>query len=94
VGFLSFICKKYRYPALRIAYIDEKEVQLRNGKIEKQYYSVLVKGDDEVLSLCCMNLNLYLPSVHIRNYNSFLHLALTRFLAHVGPVGHVTILTS
>ncbi|ONM41651.1 Callose synthase 7 [Zea mays] len=35
------------YPALRIAYIDEKEVQLRNGKIEKQYYSVLVKGDDE-----------------------------------------------
>ncbi|CAL4963325.1 unnamed protein product [Urochloa decumbens] len=35
------------YPALRIAYIDEKEVQLPNGKIEKQYYSVLVKGDDE-----------------------------------------------
>ncbi|PVH38589.1 hypothetical protein PAHAL_5G296000 [Panicum hallii] len=35
------------YPALRIAYIDEKEVQLPNGKFEKQYYSVLVKGDDE-----------------------------------------------
>ncbi|KAG2598189.1 hypothetical protein PVAP13_5KG302007 [Panicum virgatum] len=35
------------YPALRIAYIDEKELQLPNGKIEKQYYSVLVKGDDE-----------------------------------------------
>ncbi|KAL6607954.1 hypothetical protein ACP70R_041017 [Stipagrostis hirtigluma subsp. patula] len=35
------------YPALRVAYIDEKEVHLPNGKIEKQYYSVLVKGDDE-----------------------------------------------
>jgi len=61
--------QKYRYPALRIAYIDLKEVQLQNGKIEKQYYSVLVKGDDEVLTLCCMNLNLYLPSVHISNHN-------------------------
>nr|CAB3477289.1 unnamed protein product [Digitaria exilis] len=39
------------YPALRIAYIDEKEVQLPDGKVEKQYYSVLVKGDDEVLNL-------------------------------------------
>uniref|UniRef100_A0A0E0JJS1 1,3-beta-glucan synthase n=1 Tax=Oryza punctata TaxID=4537 RepID=A0A0E0JJS1_ORYPU len=35
------------YPALRIAYIDEKEVPLPNGKMEKQYYSVLVKGNDE-----------------------------------------------
>ncbi|TVU33970.1 hypothetical protein EJB05_15789 [Eragrostis curvula] len=35
------------YPALRIAYIDEKEVPLPNGKMEKQYYSVLVKGHDE-----------------------------------------------
>uniref|UniRef100_A0A0D9V1R7 1,3-beta-glucan synthase n=1 Tax=Leersia perrieri TaxID=77586 RepID=A0A0D9V1R7_9ORYZ len=35
------------YPALRIAYIDEKEVPLPNGKLEKQYYSVLVKGNDE-----------------------------------------------
>ncbi|KAF7071133.1 hypothetical protein CFC21_076535 [Triticum aestivum] len=35
------------YPALRIAYIDEKEVPLPNGKMEKHYYSVLVKGDDE-----------------------------------------------
>jgi callose synthase len=38
---------QYRYPALRIAYIDEKEVPLPNGKMEKQYYSVLVKGNDE-----------------------------------------------
>jgi callose synthase len=45
------MCTTCRYPALRIAYIDEKEVQLPNGKIEKQYYSVLVKGDDEVLNL-------------------------------------------
>uniref|UniRef100_A0A453K181 Glycosyl transferase 48 domain-containing protein n=1 Tax=Aegilops tauschii subsp. strangulata TaxID=200361 RepID=A0A453K181_AEGTS len=37
------------YPALRIAYIDEKEVPLPNGKMEKHYYSVLVKGDDEGL---------------------------------------------
>lgn len=58
--------QKYRYPALRIAYIDEKEVQLQNGKIEKQYYSVLVKGDDEVLTLCCIK---SLPSVHISNHN-------------------------
>ncbi|KAL6842410.1 hypothetical protein ACP4OV_027837 [Aristida adscensionis] len=35
------------YPALRVAYIDEKEIHSTNGKIEKQYYSVLVKGDDE-----------------------------------------------
>ncbi|KAL5227560.1 hypothetical protein ABZP36_015825 [Zizania latifolia] len=35
------------YPSLRIAYIDEKEVPLPNGKMEKQYYSVLVKGNDE-----------------------------------------------
>jgi callose synthase len=48
---LGFMCTTCRYPALRIAYIDEKEVQLPNGKIEKQYYSVLVKGDDEVLNL-------------------------------------------
>lgn len=53
---LSFIWNKYRYPALRIAYIDEKEVQLQNGTIEKQYYSVLVKGDDEVLNLWCINI--------------------------------------
>jgi hypothetical protein len=57
--------QKYRYPALRIAYIDEKEVQLQNGKIEKQYYSVLVKGDDEVLTLCCMNLNIYFLSISV-----------------------------
>ncbi|CAD6238385.1 unnamed protein product [Miscanthus lutarioriparius] len=37
------------YPALRIAYIDLKEVQLQNGKIEKQYYSVLVKGNQQKL---------------------------------------------
>jgi callose synthase len=47
--------KLYRYPALRIAYIDEKEEPLPNGKLEKHYYSVLVKGDDEVLHLHCMN---------------------------------------
>ncbi|KAM0833601.1 hypothetical protein ACQ4PT_064158 [Festuca glaucescens] len=35
------------YSALRIAYIDEKEEPLPNGKLEKHYYSVLVKGDDE-----------------------------------------------
>ena len=34
---------------MRISYIDEKEEPLPNGKLEKHYYSVLVKGDDEVL---------------------------------------------
>ena len=40
----------YRYPSLRVAYIDEKEVREKD-KIHKEYYSVLIKavnGLDEV----------------------------------------------
>ncbi|OVA17115.1 Glycosyl transferase [Macleaya cordata] len=35
------------YPSLRIAYIDEREETV-NGKSEKVYYSVLVKGGDKL----------------------------------------------
>jgi callose synthase len=35
-----------RNPSLRIAYIDEREVTV-NGKSQKLYYSVLVKGGDK-----------------------------------------------
>lgn len=38
--------------------------------------------------------NLYFTSGHISNYNSFLHLALSRFLAHVEPVGNAIIIIS
>ncbi|KAJ4841509.1 Callose synthase 7 [Turnera subulata] len=34
------------YPSLRVAYIDEREVTV-NGKSQKTYYSVLVKGGDK-----------------------------------------------
>nr|CAD1834785.1 unnamed protein product [Ananas comosus var. bracteatus] len=35
-----------KYPSLRVAYIDEKE-EMVDGKSEKSYYSVLVKGGDK-----------------------------------------------
>ena len=35
-----------RYPALRVAYIDEVEEAI-GGKSQKVYYSVLVKGGDK-----------------------------------------------
>lgn len=35
-----------RYPALRVAYIDETE-ETKDGKSQKVYYSVLVKGGDK-----------------------------------------------
>ncbi|VAH54461.1 unnamed protein product [Triticum turgidum subsp. durum] len=34
----------FRYPSLRIAYIDEVEAPNKDGMTEKTYYSVLVKG--------------------------------------------------
>nr|CDM83143.1 unnamed protein product [Triticum aestivum] len=37
----------FRYPSLRIAYIDEVEAPTKNGTTEKTYYSVLVKGVGE-----------------------------------------------
>lgn len=42
----SFTSK--RYPSLRVAYIDEVDEALKEkteGKTEKVYYSVLIKGD-------------------------------------------------
>ncbi|XP_051151939.1 callose synthase 7 isoform X2 [Andrographis paniculata] len=36
-----------RYPSLRVAYIDEREETI-NGRNEKVYYSVLVKGGDKL----------------------------------------------
>jgi len=36
-----------RYPSLRVAYIDEMEETV-NGRSEKIYYSVLVKGGDKL----------------------------------------------
>lgn len=35
-----------RNPALRVAYVDEKEETI-GGKSQKVYYSVLVKGGDK-----------------------------------------------
>ena len=46
----------YRYPSLRVAYVDEKEVREKD-KIHKEYYSVLIKavnGLDEVYGLITM----------------------------------------
>ena len=36
-----------RYPSLRVAYIDEIEETV-NGKPQKAYYSVLVKGGEKL----------------------------------------------
>ena len=50
----------YRYPSLRVAYIDEKELREKD-KIHKEYYSVLIKavnGLDEVNYICSLNLKL------------------------------------
>lgn len=41
------IQEAYRYPSLRVAYIDEREEKVE-GKSEKVYYSVLVKGGDKL----------------------------------------------
>jgi hypothetical protein len=48
---MSYPLHVYRYPSLRVAYIDEKEVREKD-KIHKEYYSVLIKavnGLDEVV---------------------------------------------
>jgi callose synthase len=57
-----------RYPSLRVAYIDEVEArsQDRNKKVEKVYYSALVKASvtkanepgqslDQVMKKCFVN---------------------------------------
>lgn len=36
-----------RYPSLRVAYIDEREETV-NGKSQKVFYSVLLKGCDKL----------------------------------------------
>jgi callose synthase len=48
---MSYPLHVYRYPSLRVAYIDEKEMREKD-KIHKEYYSVLIKavnGLDEVV---------------------------------------------
>ena len=47
-----FICsipnsKSFRYPTLRVAYVDEMEETI-DGKSVKVYYSVLLKGGDKL----------------------------------------------
>lgn len=37
----------FRYPSLRVAYIDERE-ETFDGKSKKVYYSVLVKGGEKL----------------------------------------------
>ncbi|KAG9447571.1 hypothetical protein H6P81_013699 [Aristolochia fimbriata] len=37
-----------KYKSLRVAYIDEREEEVAEGKTEKVYYSVLVKGGDKL----------------------------------------------
>lgn len=46
-GYLYFYFELFRYPSLRVAYIDERDEAV-NGKSEKVYYSVLVKGGDKL----------------------------------------------
>lgn len=46
-GYLYFYFEPFRYPSLRVAYIDERDENV-NGKSEKVYYSVLVKGGDKL----------------------------------------------
>ena len=48
----------YSNPSLRVAYIDEVE-EREGGKVQKVYYSVLVKALDnldQVIKLCIMNI--------------------------------------
>lgn len=44
---INFNPCQYSYPSLRVAYIDEREETV-NGRSEKFYYSVLVKGGDKL----------------------------------------------
>lgn len=46
-----YISTNFRYPSLRVAYIDEREEPL-DGKSKKVYYSVLVKGGDKLDEVC------------------------------------------
>lgn len=41
---LFIVLKIGRHPSLRVAYVDEREETTIDGKTEKVYYSVLVKG--------------------------------------------------
>lgn len=41
------IVKIFRYPSLRVAYIDEREATIA-GRSQKVYYSVLVKGGEKL----------------------------------------------
>ena len=41
------IVKIFRYPPLRVAYIDEREATI-DGRSQKVYYSVLVKGGEKL----------------------------------------------
>lgn len=52
--FFSF---QYSNPSLRVAYIDEVE-ERESGKVQKVYYSVLVKAVDnldQVIVICTVN---------------------------------------
>lgn len=44
-----------RYPSLRVAYIDETEKTI-NGKSQKSYFSVLVKGGVKLDEVCKNNM--------------------------------------
>jgi hypothetical protein len=47
IFFSFFTCCQWRYPALRVAYIEEKEVIVSN-RTHKVYSSVLIKGENNL----------------------------------------------
>jgi hypothetical protein len=47
IFFSFFTCGQWRYPALRVAYIEEKEV-IENNRTHKVYSSVLIKGENNL----------------------------------------------
>jgi hypothetical protein len=55
--FFFFFSFQYSNPSLRVAYIDEVE-ERESGKVQKVYYSVLVKAVDnldQVIVICNVN---------------------------------------
>ena len=63
----------YRYPSLRVAYIDTREETI-NGRTQKVFYSVLLKGGDKLDEVCknplllCTFICYYSPNVRISQH--------------------------
>lgn len=82
-GYLYFYFEPFRYPSLRVAYIDERDEAV-NGKSEKVYYSVLVKGGDKLDEVWVwlqrktkiLSTNVFSSAINLHKMRSFFFISL------------------